>query len=790
MIVSLSLFSALPTAARGAESGEGKALSDRVLVVGSELDYPPFAIVNEAGEADGFSVDLFKAVARVMGLRIRFRVGPWEEVRTALERGEIDALPLVSYSAEREKTFDFTTPHTVSYATIFIRRGEAGFDSASAMRGRRIIVMQSDATHDYLLKQMVSDRLILVRTVPEALRRLSAGEGEMALVPRLVGLLTANRLGLNNLEITGPRIDVYGRGYGFAVHEGNAELLAHLNQGLSIVKATGLYDELYDKWFGVVDPRGVPREVIRKYAVISLLVFSVILAVALLWTWSLKREIAQRKRAEHDLLTAKRHAETAREEAEAAREAAEAANRAKSTFLANMSHELRTPLHAILGFSQLISRDPSLNSEHLENLGIIGRSGEHLLSVINGVLEMSKIEAGKIVLDMEGIDLPRLFLDIEGMMRDRAEGKGLAFTLSLPPDLPRHVRADAGKLRQVLINLIGNAIKFTKRGTVGLEVHAEEAGATDRRLWCEVTDTGIGISQDELNTIFDPFVQAGRSPGNMQGTGLGLSISRHYVELMGGGIEVASQPDHGSSFRFHIPVTPLAASEFQEQKAPRRVVGLASGVAPPRILIVEDVRESRLLLKKMLQLVGFEVAEAENGAEALEWFQRWRPQLIWMDMRMPVMDGYEATRRIKDHPQGGETVVVALTASVFESEQDRIRAAGCDDCLSKPFQERELFDCMAKWLKLDYRYEEGADVEGGVETVVELDRKAVQTALAALPDTLREELKQVVMVLETEAIGQVIAKVGEENRSLAETLGNLLENYQLETLSTLMDTVS
>lgn len=773
MLLSLSTVGAL----------KAEPTPDRVLVVGSEIDYPPFAIVNDRGEADGFTVDLFKAVAQVMELKVRFRTGPWDEVRTALERGEIDALPLVSYSAEREKLFDFTLPHTVSYAAAFIRKGEDGVDSEEALRGRRIIAMAADATHDYLVERKVTDDLIMVKTVPDALRKLSSGDGDLALLPRLTGLLTAKELGLTNIGISGPKISVYGRGYGFAVLEGNAALLAQLNQGLSIVKATGKYDALYDKWFGVVDPRGVSKEVIYKYSAAVGGVFMAILALALAWSWSLKREVAQRRKAEAKMLIAKESAETA--------------NRAKSDFLANMSHELRTPLHAILGFSQLMQRDRELKGEHRESLEIIGRSGEHLLELINDVLEMSKIEEGKITLNQEVIDLPRTFRDIAKMMRIRAEEKALEFTVALSPDLPRHVRADAGKLRQALINLIGNGVKFTEQGGVAFRARVREPAPkgedkTPLHLTCEVEDTGIGIAEEDIHAIFDPFIQIGKSRGAMAGTGLGLTITRHYIELMGGALEVSSQPKRGTLFRFHLPVVPVSASTFDQEHRPRRVVGLKlePGRKPPRILIVEDVRESRLFLKKLLTDVGLDVREAENGREAVEQFEQWLPHLIWMDIRMPVMDGYEATGRIKNHPKGPATWVIALTASVFEKDRETILAAGCDDIVSKPFQENDIFDCMAERLNLRFLHEGETPETADAQEEDDPDRASLLARLSNLPREVWDDLQNQVTLLDADRMIAAIDHIEKSDPTLARALRRMIDEYRLEELSSLMDAAS
>jgi signal transduction histidine kinase/CheY-like chemotaxis protein len=771
----------------------------KTLLVGSELDYPPFAIVNKNGKADGFSVDLFKAVAQVMEFNVTFRVDPWNEVRQALENGEIDALPLVSYSKERDEVFDFTTPHTVSYAAVFVRKGEATIDSEAELRGKKIIVMRSDATHDYLVTHRITQHMHLVKTVSDALRLLASGQEDFALVPRLVGLLTAKELNLSNLEIIGPNIAVYDRGYGFAVKEGNTALLAHLNQGLSIIKATGKYDEIYDKWFGVVDSRGVSVEQIYRYAALALSIFLAILGVALLWSWSLKREIIQRQLAEETL-------QTTNDELLKAKEAAEAANQAKSTFLANMSHELRTPLHAILGFSQLMRRAPAVTPNQLESLEIIHHSGEHLLSLINEVLEMSKIEAGHISLNEESIDLHRTLKDITEMMRIRAENKGLQFILTHEPTLEQFIKTDAGKLRQVLINLINNAIKFTEDGGVSIRAQSQilprkipsgplpkgnstEVNGSGRdfcALFFEIEDTGIGMSDKELETIFDAFVQVGSHHSTTEGTGLGLPITRYYIQLLGGDIKVTSQVGEGSLFKFRIPVALAEAGEIEKHHP--RIIGLAPGQPVHRILIVEDIQENRLLLKKLLLEVGFEVREAVNGKQALMVFEQWHPHLIWMDIRMPlVMDGYEATKRIKASPTGKETVVIALTASVFEKDREKVLAAGCDDFVRKPFREDKIFELMSKYLNIQYLYEEIIHREKTENsTEIELDESLITASWVALPNELKNKLRQALKELDMDLIESAIEQIEEQDVTLAKAMRPYTDNFQYERLAKLL----
>jgi len=391
-----------------------------------------------------------------------------------------------------------------------------------------------------------------------------------------------------------------------------------------------------------------------------------------------------------------------------AKEAAEAANRAKSVFLANMSHELRTPLNAILGFSELMVRDSKLTPEQRENINIISRSGSHLLTLINDVLDMSKIEAGKVVLEEHACDLKSMIESLADMFRLRAKDKGLELIVDLASDIPRYVRADEGKLRQVLINLLGNAVKFTQEGYIDLRIRRfEKPEVSGYSLQFEVEDTGPGISTQDLKAIFEPFTQSSEGKKTKQGSGLGLAISRQFIRLMGGDISVASQIGKGCLFTFNIIVQPIDEAEIvnlQKVTEPR-AIGLDLGQPNYRLLIIEDSEESRLLLTRLLIQLGFEVRTAKNGFEGIKIWQSWQPHLIWMDMRMPIMDGHEATRRIKATTQGQATVIIALTASAFEEERALVLSEGCDDFVRKPFRQEDIVGVLVKHLGARFIYE-------------------------------------------------------------------------------------
>ena len=459
---------------------------------------------------------------------------------------------------------------------------------------------------------------------------------------------------------------------------------------------------------------------------------------------------------------------------EVAIKATEEANKAKSLFLANMSHELRTPLNAILGFSQLMERDSAITQLQQENLGIIARSGEHLLSLVNDVLEMSKIEAGRITIDKSGFELHQTLNDIGEMMRIKAEDKNLLFTLENDSKLVNYVKTDLSKLRQILINLIGNAIKYTEEGGIVLRTKSSNLEEPNMvRLQFQIEDSGVGIAPQELDTIFDAFMQAS-TRGNVEGTGLGLAITRKHVQLLGSDITIKSEIGVGSLFQFDIVAEVVDKADIVAlSKNKRRIIALEDGQPDYRILIVEDKVENRLLLKKLLQSIGMNVQEAVNGQEAIEVFQTWQPHLIWMDMRMPVMDGLEATKRILSLTQKSEIQpkIIALTASAFEDEKESIVAAGCTDFVRKPFKEASIFNMMSRHLGVRYTYddeEEVAEVVDSPETSTDI------------PTDLLANLEKAAKSLNINLIDSVIKQIEERNATLGASLSAFAKEFRYD----------
>ena len=471
------------------------------------------------------------------------------------------------------------------------------------------------------------------------------------------------------------------------------------------------------------------------------------------------------------------------EEVEKAKNAAEAANSAKSAFLANMSHEIRTPMNAILGFSQLMLRDQNITSQQNQYLGTINRSGEHLLALINDILEMSKIEAGRTTLNPTTFDLRALVKDLEMMFRVRTDEKKLSFSAEMIGDVPQYIMADINKLRQVFINLLGNAVKFTEQGGIILRVRAAREASTGPLLRVEIEDTGSGISPDELGKLFQYFEQtkAGQKKGT--GTGLGLAISREFVRLMGGDITVSSQVGRGSVFSIHLPLRVGEAQGVQQKDKTRHVLGLQSGQAKSRVLIVDDQEDNRQLLAQILGPVGFEIRLANDGEQAVKKFEEWQPHLILMDFRMPVMDGHDAIHQIRAAASGKALKIIAVSASALNENRQALLGVGADDFIAKPIQEAELFQKIHEHLGVEYVYAEGLPA---VTAAPEEGTELTPASLAGLPLDLIHKMREAVMTADLDRLLATIQEVEARDPRVARGLRRLAEGFQYQKLLDLL----
>ena len=521
----------------------------------------------------------------------------------------------------------------------------------------------------------------------------------------------------------------------------------------------------------------------------------------------LQQELSDRKQTEIELQKAK--------------EAAETANVAKSTFLANISHELRTPLNAILGFTQMMARDTSLSPKQQEQVKIINKAGDHLLALINDILEMSKIEAGRTSFNPTSFDLINFLSTLEELFKLKAESKGLQLNFNLAPHLPQYIQTDAGKLRQVLINIIGNAIKFTEKGEVTLQALIKQKEDTNSQLPIsnyqlifEIEDTGFGINPEEIDRIFEPFTQSEAGRKTIQGTGLGLAISRKFVQMMGGDIRINSQPNKGSLFTFDIQVTPAETIDKNPTQTQRQIIGLAPNQPEYRILIVDDHPESRLLLVTLLGAIGFQVKQAANGTEAISIWSTWKPHLICMDIRMPVMDGIQATQQIRSREnelfKDGETrgsgdaekvlqrgwepdsptIIIALTANAFDLDKNLILAAGCDDYISKPLKQDLVLAKIGEYLEIAYIYE--SDNQQPEETQQYPDSKLpileIKKYLNQMPLEWIENLHKTAYICDDRKIFELLAQIPTEYAALTKAIADFTHDFEFDKIIELTQT--
>ena len=466
-----------------------------------------------------------------------------------------------------------------------------------------------------------------------------------------------------------------------------------------------------------------------------------------------------------------------------AKEVAEVANKAKSSFLANMSHELRTPLNAILGFAQLMQLDSSLERSQMDKLAIINRSGEHLLSLINDVLNISKIEAGKMELNSNDFNLFWLLQTTEDILKLKAEKKGIELIFECHPDTPQYVNADERKIRQILINLLNNALKFTDEGRVTVRVKPDSKNIY--RLRFAIEDTGAGIAQNELSSLFEAFSQTNSGRHSGEGTGLGLPISRKFVQLMEGEMTVDSQLGMGTVFNFDILSKPVLEKKLSEQTVSRTVVGLAPNQPSYRILVADDDIENRQIVLQLLESIGFEVKEAVNGQEAIEIWQDWQPQLICMDIHMPVVDGYQASKKIKSLDCDQNTIILALTASVLEAECSHILSSGCDDFMRKPFRISELLGRLAKHLKVKYVYQE-SNLSNPIANPSQTNLKTVEITpedLDMISAQWLDKTHKAALIADYMVLQDLITEIEQEYNDIAVELKSWLQEFRMDKIS-------
>jgi signal transduction histidine kinase/DNA-binding NarL/FixJ family response regulator len=658
-----------------------------VIRVGAETNYAPYEFQDSRGRFAGVVADYLELIRRRLGARFEVnQLLDFEAIENKLKVRQLDVVLALPRTTDREEYLGFTRPY-LHYVNVIVTRDDFGFVTGLRdFANERVAVVTGHSSQRLVARVYPNFSVTAYSDLLDALMAVSTGKEDGLLDDIFPIVYYIRHRQISNLKIATPvEKALQPQGFSIAVRKDWPELVGILDKVLLTITQEE-QREISQKWLSVRYESKIDYRAIWT----SVAVFSAILLAGVVWI----RQLSRQRRA-----------------LVAARAEAEAANRAKDEFLASMSHELRTPLHAILGYADLLREGALAGESRKEALATIGGSGRHLLALINDLLDLSRIRSGHLELDLAAVQLPALLEEIAAMMRVEAQKKGLTFDLHAPADLPGLVRADAKRLRQILLNLLGNAIKFTDAGHVVLDVEAalRDDGRVELRM--EVEDTGIGIALQDRDRIFAPFEQSEEGQRRESGVGLGLAISQELAHLMGGRIEVDSRPGRGSRFRFTVALEVVRETQATSPEQ-RPVVGYQG---PRRsILVVDDQEENRRLLRQMLAPYGFDVLAAGAGAEALDLARERRPDLIVMDLRMPGMNGFDAAAAIRALPGLQGVPLIAASASIVDLERAQSDPRTFAVCLRKPFQATDLLDAIERVLGLVWRY---GDRDSAVEEV-------------------------------------------------------------------------
>lgn len=648
--------------------------------------YPPFEFFRD-GHYQGMAFDYLQLVEKRLGIKFQPVKGlRWTEVLERIRRQQaVDLILMITHSKERESFLIFTRDYISFPEVIYTRQGRQDIAGTKDLAGK-IVAMERGYIEADLLKHEVSDvQLLETDSSEKALEAVATGKADAYLGNLAVASYLIDKRGFVDLKVAAP-VRAKEDAYAMAVRKDWPQLAGLIDKALISITAEE-HRQIRRKWLAIRYEQSIDWSLVWKWGGGIGGLLCLLLTVTAYWNRRLAHEVAVRRRTEIEL--------------EQAKETAEEASRSKSVFLSNMSHELRTPLTAILGYSLLLQRSKELPASLRPKVDTINRSGQHLSELINDVLEVSRIEAGRIDLNPVTFNLNTLLHDIEEMFHLRVEEKGLQLTFERADGVPDDLVCDKGKLRQILINLLGNAIKFTDKG--GVRVRVEITPQNGGQLQVAVMDTGIGIAQAELARIFQPFEQTASGKGR-GGTGLGLLISREYAQLMGGDLLVSSEPGKGSTFTLTCLVRVSGLPEASTASQQRTITGLDLGGQRKTILVAEDVADTRQLLKQLLAAPGVSILEAGNGQEALAMIALEQPDLVIMDMRMPVLDGYEAITRLKRQLQSS-IPVIAISASALDSDRGAILETGADAFVHKPVNALELYQVVSRVLGVGCVYQ-------------------------------------------------------------------------------------
>jgi two-component system, NarL family, sensor histidine kinase EvgS len=663
--------------------------------ISGDFFWPPYSFYDENGNYIGIIPDIVNEVFKSSGLELEYvKTNSWADTINLIKDKKINLIDAISYSASRSEYLNFSNKYIGAEIVIISNNKETNYiNSFNNIVNKKIATVKGYSIIEDIKRDFPQIKNIKeYDNALEGLKELSNSQIDYFILDIPSFEFYSKKYGLSNLKIAGPT--GYNYGYGFGVKKDDVLLVSILNKLLENIP-TEKKDEIYRKWIKIDYEQKIDYELIWNILTISI----IILAIIFYWNRTLKEEIAKKEKIQKELEKERNHIQALNEELKKAKDIAENISKQKSEFLANMSHEIRTPMNSVIGFTEILEKEIT-NPVHKEYLNSIKKGGNALLRIINDILDLSKIEAGKLEIRNESLNPTNLFLEIESIFHSKIISKNISFIVDIDKTIPKYIIIDGVRIRQVLFNLIGNAIKFTQKGHVKLKVENVYKDNIKSKidLIFSVEDTGIGIDEKNLETIFNAFEQQeNHDVAKYGGTGLGLAICTKLIKMMNGEIKVESQKNKGSTFTVIFRDIPVSSMEDEVVSSKLKASNIMFEKAV--ILVVDDVLENRKLVQASLKDYDIDLIMAENGKEAIELLKNINVNLILMDLRMPVMDGYEAATILKNDERLKNIPLIALTASVMGKDLEKVSKYGFDGYLRKPVILDDLIEELAKYLK-------------------------------------------------------------------------------------------
>ena len=663
--------------------------------ISGDFFWPPYSFYDENGNYIGIVPDIVNEVFKDSGLDLEYvKTNSWADTINLIKDKKINLIDSISYSASRSEYLNFSNKYIGAEIVIISNNKETNYiNSFNNITNKKIATVKGYSIIEDIKRDFPQIKNIKeYDNALEGLKELSNSQIDYFILDIPSFEFYSKKHGLSNLKIVGPT--GYNYGYGFGVKKDDVLLVSILNKLLENIPIEKK-DEIYRKWIKIDYKEKIDYELIWNILTISI----IILAIIFYWNRTLKEEISQKEKIQKELEKERNNIQALNEELKKAKDVAENISKQKSEFLANMSHEIRTPMNSVIGFTEILDKEIT-NPVHKEYLNSIKKGGNALLRIINDILDLSKIEAGKLEIRNESLNPTNMFLEIESIFHSKIISKNIAFIVDIDKTIPKYIIMDGVRIRQVLFNLIGNAIKFTQKGHVKLKVENVYKDNIKSKidLIFSVEDTGIGIDEKNLETIFNAFEQQdNHDVAKYGGTGLGLAICTKLIKMMNGEIKVESQKNKGSTFTVIFRDIPVSSMEDEVVTSKLKASNIMFEKAV--ILVVDDVLENRKLVQASLKDYDIDLIMAENGKEAIELLKNINVNLILMDLRMPVMDGYEAATILKNDERLKNIPLIALTASVMGKDLEKVSKYGFDGYLRKPVILDDLIEELAKYLK-------------------------------------------------------------------------------------------